>query len=57
MNQALHDLIINEDVNWVSSVSECTHVPTLLNKPSKTRKASRRAIIQARIDNLNYLVS
>ena len=55
-NQSLHDIMVNEDQNWLKTISESTDVAWLLKKQKQTRNANRKAIIKARIENIQYLV-
>jgi len=54
-NQALHDIIQNECLNWMQSINDCTDVGMLNSWHKLERKPNRKAIITARIENLTYL--
>lgn len=56
-NQSINDLIKAEPYSWVNAVMKLDTLPELTQRLSKTRSDNRRAIIQARIDNISYLAS
>lgn len=56
MNQTLHDIIQKEDQAFISEIVRSENVPFLIEKLKKTKNEDRKAIIQARIENLNHLL-
>jgi hypothetical protein len=56
-NQSLKDIIDNEDPIWLATIMDSSDRGFLNLKLSKARKPERKAIINARISNLNYLIS
>lgn len=55
-NQSLYDIMQNEDQKWLKTIIESNDVAWLLKKSKQTRCVDRKAIIDARIENINYLV-
>lgn len=54
-DQSLHNLIVNEPYSWVNAVMKLDSLEDLTARLKRTRSEARRTIIQARIDNINYL--
>tara|TARA_R110002111_G_scaffold86088_5_gene134948 strand:- start:772 stop:948 length:177 start_codon:yes stop_codon:yes gene_type:complete len=54
-NQSLHDIMINEDPKWLTTITESSDVEWLIQKEKQTRSVDRKAVINARIENLQYL--
>lgn len=54
-NQSLHDIMANEDAKWLETITASSDVAWLLKKEKQTRSADRKAIINARIENINHL--
>lgn len=56
MAKSLKELMESEDQKWLRSVTSATNTPWLLEQLRTVKSDSRRAIIQARIKNINHLV-
>lgn len=55
MNQSLYDIINNQPSTFVDEILQCEDLVQLKQKLKRTRNQDRKAIIQARIENLTYL--
>lgn len=55
MNQSLFDIINSQPSDFVEEILQCEDVSALHKKLKGTRNKDRKAIIQARIENLTYL--
>lgn len=55
-NQSLHQLMENEDQKWLQSITEASDITWLMAQEKKAVNPSRKAIISARIANLNHLM-
>lgn len=57
MQEALHDIIESLPIDFIEEVKACMDVSILLEMRFKTSCKNRVAVIDARIENINYLVS
>lgn len=55
MNQSLYDIINQQPDTFINEVLKCDDVEKLQNKLKHTNNKDRKAIIEARIQNLTYL--
>lgn len=55
--KSLYDVILNEDENWVNSIFNSTNVPWLETQLTITINSDRKAVIKARIQNINNLAT
>ena len=56
MNQTITDMLNDEDPNWVMSVMDSTDVAELTRIYGTLKNANRRALVSARLENLNHTI-
>lgn len=56
MNQSLHDIISTLPADFIEKVKTTEEVSQLIQMKKKLRNPNKIAVIDARIQNINYLV-
>lgn len=55
-NQSIEEIINNQPADFVHEIMRSENVPHLQQQLKRTRNADRKAVIEARIENLKHLM-